>query len=643
MAVAEVTGRPVQAGARADRPRTDATWTRGDWVRTAAWLVVAFAARGALAARIEGVLDDDQSVVGLMALDIAAGRRLPIFFDGQRYMGAVEAYVAAVFEWLLGHSPAVVALAPTLFFALFAAGQYALWRTWADRATGHLAALLTVVGAPMLALWGVAPRGGYSEVLAWAVLALGIYRAVTRPGAAPRPRWLQVAAGLGLGLGYFLNPLSLIVYATMALDWTLGRQGRDLRRERRLADGWVDAPWAGATWLAAAALAVAALAAGCHVALDSATHQPRYVFALGRAPAVVGVAIVAAVLGLAAWWTGGVMRLVRAVLAQPWSALGAALAFAPALAYHLRVATGRAPHDPSLPMWIRAPWQVLPNLRDGLWALGALVGCDPRAAAFSLVSLPSFRLPPPTWPRLTAALVGLAPATAALALALVAMAAWRNRRSWRGFWSLRGARPTPPTVLALLGLGVTAGMYLLQATSPDASSVRYLLPAWVFLPGLLAVGLRAWPRPARLAALAALLVPWTAAQATLRADMGRTSPLRPLVAELERRGVRGVVAPTPIALPVANLSAGRVGAAVYQPVWPRLRGRYADRFPAGRPVTCLLDLAHPRSSDGDLARRLRELARLHPGRVRPAWRSGDFQAWEADLPLTTVLGTDRSP
>ena len=43
-------------------------------------------------ARIEGALDHDQSVVGLMALDIAAGRRWPVFFDGQRYMGALEPY-----------------------------------------------------------------------------------------------------------------------------------------------------------------------------------------------------------------------------------------------------------------------------------------------------------------------------------------------------------------------------------------------------------------------------------------------------------------------------------------------------------------------------------------------------------------------
>src|SRR5439155_13356578 len=130
-------------------------WSTSDTLRTIAWFVMALVARAPLVARIEGALDHDQSVVGLMALDIAAGRRFPLFFDGQRYMGAVEAYVAAAFVRLFGHEPNVVALSPLLFFGLFVAGQYALWRIWRDRPTGHVAALIAAVGAPMFALWGI--------------------------------------------------------------------------------------------------------------------------------------------------------------------------------------------------------------------------------------------------------------------------------------------------------------------------------------------------------------------------------------------------------------------------------------------------------------------------------------------------------
>jgi hypothetical protein len=154
------TARRRVIGVIAAKLAPSATWSWGDMPRAAAWMAIGIAALAPLVARIEGALDHDQSVVGLMALDIAAGRRWPVFFDGQRYMGAVEAYTAAGFVALFGPSPTVVALAPLLFFGFFAAGQYALWRCGSGRATGHLAALVAVLGSPMLALWSIVPRGG---------------------------------------------------------------------------------------------------------------------------------------------------------------------------------------------------------------------------------------------------------------------------------------------------------------------------------------------------------------------------------------------------------------------------------------------------------------------------------------------------
>ena len=184
-------------------------------------------------ARIEGVLDHDQSIVGLMALDIAAGRRWPIFFDGQRYMGAVEPYVAAAsgravrplagasWRWPPGSSSACSWRGSMPSGGAGATGRPAIW----PRSSRSLC-------APMLVLWAIVPRGGYIELLAWAIPVLGVYRAWTRPGGrTPGPR-RQAAWGFLFAFGYFLNPLSLIVYLTLALDWTFGRHGADLRRER---------------------------------------------------------------------------------------------------------------------------------------------------------------------------------------------------------------------------------------------------------------------------------------------------------------------------------------------------------------------------------------------------------------------------
>jgi hypothetical protein len=649
MAVVAVPRSRAQAGIPSGLS-IDSGLTRRDAAWALAWAAVGGGRRAApagppalrapLAARIEGMLDDDQGVVGLMALDIASGRRWPIFFDGQRYMGAVEAYTAAAFVVVFGHSPAVVALAPLLFFGLFVAGQFAAWRLWAGRPTGHLAALVTAVGSPMLALWSVAPRGGYSELLAWALPVLMVYRKLTRPGAGRLSPLTQVGWGFLLAFGYYLNPLSLILYATLAFDWVWARHGDDLRRERRPGD-WIASSYAALAWAALGGLSLALLAVGCQVSHDgSGGGSSRYVYALGLLPPRLGVplgaTVVAAVLGGAAWWTGFARRGLGRLVSHPWFTLGLIGALTPFLAYNLHILFGGAPRDPSLPIWIRAPWTIGPNLRDGLYALRPLVGCDPDAATFSVVG-PLRQVPAPAWPTFVVGLHAATPTVVALIVALVATVAWRDRRAWRSVWSLRGRAPTPPTVLALTGLFACLGLYLLQSTSVSRTSIRYLLPVWIVLPGLLARGLLTWPRPARMAATAILLGTWAASQGQLYVEMGRPCPLRPLAGELERRGVAGIVAPSHVALLVADLTAGRVGGLEYQHAWPRLRQRYANRFVAGRPIVCVVDLGHRLSGDGDLGQALYALALRRPGRVRRTGREGHYEIWEADLTLSELL------
>lgn len=620
------------------------------------WGVVAAVARAPLVIRIEGALDHDQSVVGLMALDIAAGRRFPLFFDGQRYMGALEAYVAAAFVRVLGHAPEVVALAPLLAFAAFAAGQFAVWSDWRGRTTGHLAAALTVIGSPMLGLWGVVPRGGYVEFLAWALPTLWAYRTVARPSRPVPARWRQAAWGFWLALGYFLNPLSLTVYATIALDWALGRHGAELRGERRFGVDRLKGPAAPAWWIATALGFVTALAACCHVDPHAAAGGSPYVACGGalRGPWAVGAgaAGVVGLLAIAAWWTGGPARLSRCLRDQPWVVAGILVAWSPFVAFGWLVRAGVYPPAPSLPVWIGAPWKAGPNAWTAVRALGPLAGCDPRA--LETVFVGQGILPPePRWPLAVEALLGLTPAVVAVAVGLVVAAAVRDRgrSSWSEFFGLRGTDVAPPCGLALGFLGVTVGLFLLQGTSPNASSVRYLVPTWVALPGLLACGLRAVPVRVGWPAGAALVVPWAAAQGLIWTDMGRPTPARPLAVELAHRGVPAIVAPTPVALVVANLTHGAVGAVEYQPIWPRLGDRYRNRFPAGRPVVCVTDRQFPWAIRGegswspaqDLERHLRGLAARHPGRVRTTWTVGPFDVWEVDLPLDAVLVPPADP
>jgi predicted dehydrogenase len=362
---------------------------------------------------------------------------------------------------------------------------------------------------------------------------------------------------------------------------------------------------------------------------------------------VLGALGVAGLLVGAAWWSGLAGLVVRRLSEHPWFAAGALGALAPFALYGINVGLGLSPSAPSLPMWIRGPWDIGVNLRDGGHALGTLLGSASSAAATVLVGQ-GVETPAHAWPTIARWLDEASGVQVALVAAVIASVAWRDRQAWRRLWSLRGAEPTPPTVLALLGLGVTATLYSLQATSRNASSIRYLVPAWIFLPGILAAGVRALPRPGRWVTGLLLVIPWGAAQLNLWADIDRPSPLRGLADALDRSRAKAIVADPPVALVVANLTHGRVGALTYGPHWPRLSDRYATRFVPTEPVTCV----HDRTLDwvsGDepggtrpkpLGERLRELARLFPGRVKCIRRIDQFEVWEAELPLAEIFGSD---
>jgi hypothetical protein len=616
-------------------------WTRRDTLFALGWFAIALAARSFLLARVEGVLEHDQAIVGLMALDIAEGRRLPIFFDGQRYMGAVEAYTAAIFVKLFGHTPLTVALAPTFYFGLLAAGQFAAWRRWSSRATGHLAALFTVVCSPFLALWSVVPRGGYTEVLAWGLATLAVYRCTTQPDRPPFSRAAQFGWGCLFTLGYFINPLSLVVYLAMALDWTFVRHGADLKRLRGLGGRWPDRPWAPLAWTGLALAGLILVSAGCHVKqVDGG--QPQFVFGLGLLPGsagrLVGIGLVLGTFAFAAWWTGLAQRLFRELTSYLSFATGAVLGLSPFLIYNLRVKFGLAPYERSLPVWIRAPWEIGPNICDGIASSGPLFAGQTRGGSVPFLCLPLFRLPDVAWPEVTRGLALVTPLVILVIVGLIAAVALRDRASWREVWSLRVASVPPATVLASTGLGCSLGLYLVQASSLDGSSIRYLLPAWIFLPGLLASGLLACRKWARATALACLLGVWCVGQVNLFAEMGSPNPERKLAERLEAEGVRVIVANGALVQVIADLSAGRVGGLEYRSHWPRIGDRYTNRFPADGPIICVVDL----DRIGDLAGdepgpRLREIIASLPGQAHLVAAVERYQVWLLDLTLAEFL------
>ena len=90
------------------------------------------------------------------------------------------------------------------------------------------------------------------------------------------------------------------MYATIALDWTLGRHGDDLRQDRLPRSSWLDRPAAPAVWLLIALAWVLALAICCHVDPKGGEGGSPYIVFGGLSRARSAVALGAVGVGTAA-------------------------------------------------------------------------------------------------------------------------------------------------------------------------------------------------------------------------------------------------------------------------------------------------------------------------------------------------------
>jgi hypothetical protein len=167
-------------------------------------------------------LDADEAIVGLMARHVLAGESFPLFYYGQHYLGALEAWCAAAAFALLGESTVALRTVP-LAFSLVAIALVGVLgaRTVSPRA-GLLAALLFAIPPSGLALWCLKARGGFIELVALGTAVLIAADRLFFAGGGPRAA--AVLAGL-LALGWWVNQ-QIVYYALPVLAWSVWR-GRD--------------------------------------------------------------------------------------------------------------------------------------------------------------------------------------------------------------------------------------------------------------------------------------------------------------------------------------------------------------------------------------------------------------------------------
>lgn len=165
----------------------------------------------------------DEAIVALMARHILQGER-PVFFYGQAYLGATDAWLVALSFSLFGETVFAIRLVHIVLFAGVVFTTYLLARRYLQSEWGARAAMLWMALPPtMLTLYTTATLGGYTETLLLGniLLLMAAGNGLTSSGRWQMAWWLLF--GLVAGFAFYTFPLVLIYLVPIGL-WLLYRQ-----------------------------------------------------------------------------------------------------------------------------------------------------------------------------------------------------------------------------------------------------------------------------------------------------------------------------------------------------------------------------------------------------------------------------------
>lgn len=162
------------------------------------------------------LLDSDEGTMGIMAMHIAYRGETPVFFYGQAYMGATEAYLGAIAFHLFGVSSFTLRLGLILIFAVFLLSMYLLTSLLYSKKLALLTLALLALGSnPMLVRELVAVGGDPETLMSCALLMLlTAWLALnSTPDGSMRNRWCRLLAygawGLVAGFTFFSHALGV--------------------------------------------------------------------------------------------------------------------------------------------------------------------------------------------------------------------------------------------------------------------------------------------------------------------------------------------------------------------------------------------------------------------------------------------------
>ena len=580
--VASLVTRETYHRRRLDDQSTGTNWRRHSLSRLdLAIAVVMFAAallvRWPFIERGETLLHSDEAIVGIMAQDIAAGRSLPIYFYGQRYMGALEAYAIAAVSPFFENPIHALRFGPACFFALMVAIQYLMLTRWFSRRGGLIGAVVLLAASPMFMQWSISARGGYIEILLWGSALLWAYSEWFVPPVPTTHRSRhRFIFGAIIGSGLWINPSIVLFVLPILAHALLNRPLAELRRMPRVGEGLQRVGrWTGRATLPLVAL-LAVLGFNATWAVWVGEGQVHSMLLMGLLPKPAAALVLMLLGGVALFLIAKKTHWIQQArtLATDNAAviLGMFAGAAPAVLYVLQTMIGTREMDPSLPLGLRPLWLAGDNLLYLFNAVPLLFGADARP----FLDLVGVGYDDVTRP-LDIVGSGLVAGTnmvalgAGLSALLVVLITQRE-----GLSRLLRLRPTNhcPAMLLLLGVGSAVFLYVLSGCALDFTSIRYLVPLWVFVPGILAAvwvnqRFRAVARIAPVAVCAA----WGAGQVALHDQLGAPHPLRAVSNALLASKTDPAVAELFDAHLLSYLTEQQCRTLEFDPFWRRL-GRY---------------------------------------------------------------------
>jgi hypothetical protein len=218
------TSQASQPSTDGQRPAWRPAWIAWrEWAALAALIALAAGLRLTLAARGWPILNSDEATMGLMGSDVALRGSRPIFTYAQDYIGALQAYLVAPIDALLGPTPLALRVVTTLEMVAFLLVVYALARAVWSPAVALVSVALLALGPEWALLRELQAGAAAQETLLFGALVIWLAYLRLRAGQA-RPRRavlatlaLDLAFGLAAGLGLWSDFLFLPFVAAALL------------------------------------------------------------------------------------------------------------------------------------------------------------------------------------------------------------------------------------------------------------------------------------------------------------------------------------------------------------------------------------------------------------------------------------------